>query len=294
MFMTTDTYALPAQAERPRRTGPDRSVRDYQAVGRKPAPCARRWRSKITGRRACRTPARPSGTSPTPAGSSSASSCRSTCPAIAAFIPASIICSTPTIRASARSSRAICAACSRARRSPRSIAIATTSMSTWCGCSQSEAGTSTAVAGLVELGLNHEQQHQELLLTDIKHLLFLQSAASGLSAAPAARHAQPHPARVPRPLLVARVRRRPAPHRCRRAAGLLLRQRDAAPSLLHRHRSRWPIAWCATASIVEFVRDGGYRRLQPVAVGRLAAGAAVAAAAVLVRVAGRGVHRSTG
>jgi hypothetical protein len=27
------------------------------------------------------------------------------------------------------------------------------------------------VAGLVELGLNHEQQHQELLLMDIKHVL---------------------------------------------------------------------------------------------------------------------------
>ncbi|MDY3551918.1 ergothioneine biosynthesis protein EgtB [Gemmata sp. JC717] len=32
-----------------------------------------------------------------------------------------------------------------------------------------DAGTLTAIAQLVELGLNHEQQHQELLLTDLKH-----------------------------------------------------------------------------------------------------------------------------
>ena len=33
------------------------------------------------------------------------------------------------------------------------------------------AGSDRAVAGLIELGINHEQQHQELLLTDILHLL---------------------------------------------------------------------------------------------------------------------------
>jgi len=34
-----------------------------------------------------------------------------------------------------------------------------------------EEGTSDRVRSVVELGLNHEQQHQELLLTDIKHVL---------------------------------------------------------------------------------------------------------------------------
>jgi ergothioneine biosynthesis protein EgtB len=34
-----------------------------------------------------------------------------------------------------------------------------------------EESGSAAVAALVELGLNHEQQHQELMLTDVKHML---------------------------------------------------------------------------------------------------------------------------
>jgi hypothetical protein len=52
--------------------------------------------------------------------------------------------------------------------------------------------THPAIAELVELGLQHEQQHQELLLTDLKHLLSCNPTA-GLPAAVAAGRVAPQP-----------------------------------------------------------------------------------------------------
>jgi ergothioneine biosynthesis protein EgtB len=42
-------------------------------------------------------------------------------------------------------------------------------MATWCA--RADEGTFDTLAPVVEIGINHEEQHQELLLTDVKHVL---------------------------------------------------------------------------------------------------------------------------
>jgi ergothioneine biosynthesis protein EgtB len=57
-----------------------------------------------------------------------------------------------------------------------------------------DATLSDEALGLVELGLHHEQQHQELILTDVKHLLSLNPLEPAYAAD------APHPAPVSQPL----------------------------------------------------------------------------------------------
>ena len=73
--------------------------------------------------------------------------------------------------ASARSIRARSAACSRGRRSTRCSPTARTSTRTCSIGSPATTRRAARSAAVVELGLHHEQQHQELILTDVKHLL---------------------------------------------------------------------------------------------------------------------------
>lgn len=53
-----------------------------------------------------------------------------------------------------------------------------------------DAGSDPELAALVELGLSHEQQHQELLITDIKHALWSNPLGPALWSAPFAAPAQ--------------------------------------------------------------------------------------------------------
>ena len=77
--------------------------------------------------------------------------------------------STPTTTPSATGTRGRSAACSRGRRSTRCSPTARHVDGAMLRCCAAE--DAARARGLVELGLHHEQQHQELILTDLKHLL---------------------------------------------------------------------------------------------------------------------------
>ncbi len=110
------------------------------------------------------TPRRPNGTWPTRPGSSKPSSCAISCPAIGSTTSAGRSCSTAIMKAKASGTPGRGAACSAGRASTRSA--------------QWRAAVDEALQAalpnlpaealkLVELGIHHEQQHQELFLTDI-------------------------------------------------------------------------------------------------------------------------------
>ena len=101
-------------------------------------------------------------------------------------------------------------------------------MSTRQCASCSRAGSPPGAAARIELGLQHEQQHQELILTDVKHLL---------SRSPLQPAYQPGRPPAPRRAAPTRemggVRRRPRRIRPRRSR-LRVRQRDASPPSVRR------------------------------------------------------------
>ena len=118
-----------------------------------------------------------------------------------------------------------------------------------CGCWRA---LPNEAAGLVELGLQHEQQHQELLLTDMLHAF----AQNPLAPAVLPDWREPAGAAGPTRFVDCAgglVRDRPPGRR------ILLRQRDAGAFRCICGRIDWRRAWCATANGPEFIADGGYR-----------------------------------
>ena len=111
-----------------------------------------------------------------------------------------------------------------------------------------------AVRDRVELGLHHEQQHQELLLMDIKHVLGTNPLR------PAYRLTRPPAGRGSRPARLGRLRRRAGRDRRRRRCRLRLRQRVPPSPGLAATPSSWPTGWSPTGEWLAFMDDGGYRR----------------------------------
>ena len=134
------------------------------------------------------------------------------------------------------------------------------------------------VGALVELGLHHEQQHQELILTDLLHL-FAQNPLRPAVRAPAARRRRP----------AARGRRWPG-SRSTAATSRSATPAPASRSTTSRRamssrcgRSGSPRGAVTNREWLAFIEAGGYADPAAVAVGRLGhrAGAALAGAAVL-------------
>ena len=107
----------------------------------------------------------------------------------------------------------------------------------------------------MELGLQHEQQHQELILTDIKHALAAQSDAAGVRAGAGRwRPCEPQPLRwFGYEGDTIEIGHDPAQDR------LLLRQRDIPPSGLRRafELASRPATY---GEFLAFIDDGGYAR----------------------------------
>ena len=121
------------------------------------------------------------------------------------------ISSIPITRRSGRAIRGPSAGCCRGRAWPRSRLSRRMSTRRWTRSDRATSASAVVArrsAPLVELGLNHEEQHQELILMDIKHALSLNPLQPAYARAAAGR--APHGA-------AARLRRG-SPAACARSA----------------------------------------------------------------------------
>jgi ergothioneine biosynthesis protein EgtB len=107
------------------------------------------------------------------------------------------------------------------------------------------------IANLVTLGLNHEQQHQELILTDIKHL-FAQNPLE-----PVYRRAAPAAAAAAVPVTFIRGREGIVQIGSEEGVFAFDNETPRHASLLHPHAIANRVV--TNAEYAEFVRDGGYQ-----------------------------------
>ena len=114
-----------------------------------------------------------------------------------------------------------------------------------------DAAQDASLAALIELGLNHEQQHQELILTDILHLL----SCNRRGPCPTRR------ARCARSARRARMDCMPGGHRAHRSRGRGIAFDNEGP-----HHRVWLEAFelasrpVTNGEYCAFIDDGGYRR----------------------------------
>jgi ergothioneine biosynthesis protein EgtB len=121
-------------------------------------------------------------------------------------------------------------------------------------------GVAVALAPVVELGLQHEQQHQELILTDVKHLLSLNPL---------------HPTyRAPRPALHGEAARVEAPplrwfpvegglHAIGHEGPGFAYDNEGPRHRVHLEPFRIASRLATNGEFLAFVREGGYERPEP-------------------------------
>ena len=148
-----------------------RWLRAIRRCARSPKRWPRRFRPRTARCSRCPTPARSNGTSRTSAGSSRRSCSGEHAADYAPFDPAFRVLFNSYYNSSVgdRHPRPERGLISRPRSADGDAPIARTSIMAFTHCSAKP--LPAAAVALIELGLQHEQQHQELILTDIKHLL---------------------------------------------------------------------------------------------------------------------------
>ena len=159
-------------------------------------------------------------------------------------------------RASARSTRGRSAACSRGPSLDEVLALPRgTSTSACSRCSLERGRRRAELLAVVELGLHHEQQHQELILTDVKHAARPRTRC----ARPTARSPSRRAAAAP-PLRWSSASRRACARSATAGDGFAFDNEAPRHRVLRAPPSRSPSRLVTNGEYLAFIEDGGYAR----------------------------------